>query len=81
MLQYNYEVKGVNVQTSFFLEYIERPIREHKHHGLSATFALRSHDALTVTLAHNDMAAIQKFVDWLKSASKGVSKITGVRKL
>lgn len=81
MLQYTYEVKGMNLQTSFFIDHLERQTRESKHYGLSASFAPRSSDALTVTLAHNDMAGIQKFVDWLKSASKGASKVTGVRKL
>jgi len=81
MLNYTYEVKGTNVQTSFFIEYLERQVRESKYYGLSASFAPHSDNSLTVTLAHNDMAGIQKFVDWLKSASNGASKVTGVRKL
>lgn len=81
MLQYTYEVKGRNIQIFSFIEYLERQTRESKHYGLSASFVPRASDALTVTLAHNDMAGIQKFVDWLKSASKGVSKVTGIRKL
>ncbi|MFA6918140.1 MAG: hypothetical protein WC285_04920 [Candidatus Gracilibacteria bacterium] len=82
MLNYTYEVKGMSVQTSFFIEHLERQVRENsKYYGLSASFAPRSSDCLTVTLAHNDMTVIQKFLDWLKSASKGVSKVTGVRKL
>lgn len=81
MLQYTYEVKGRNLQTSFFLDHLERQTRESKYYGLSASFAPRSSDALTVTLAHNDMAGIQKFLDWLKSTSKGASKVTGLRKL
>jgi hypothetical protein len=81
MLNYTYEVKGTNIQTPFFIEHLERQVRESKYYGLSVSFSLRSSDSFTVTLAHNDMAVIQKFLDWLKSASKGVSKVTGVRKL
>lgn len=81
MLTYTYEVKGNNIQSTFFIEHLERQVRESKYYGLSVNFALRSSDALTLTIAHNDMAIIQKFLDWLKSASKGVSKVTGVRKL
>lgn len=81
MLTFTYEVKGSNVQTSFFIEYLEREASQSKHYGLEASISTRSSDALTVTLKHADQKGIEKYVSWLKSASKGVSKVQSVRKM
>lgn len=81
MLTYNYEVKGMNLQTSFFIDFVTRQARDSKFFGLEASVSPRSSDALLVELSHADSKGIQKFVDWLKSASKGASKVQSIRKL
>jgi len=81
MLTSTYEIKGQNLQTSFFIYHIQNEAKQSKYLGLTVTVSKRSTDALSVVLKHADSSGIQKFADWLKNASKGVSKVTSIRKL
>lgn len=80
MLKNTYEAKGMNVLTSAFIEHVLREGNQSKY-SIKIDASPYSSDSLRVTIEGNDSARMNSFVTWLKSASKGVSKITGVRKL
>lgn len=80
MLKFNYEIKGMNVRTSAFKEYILREARQSKY-SIQASLSDYGISELKLSVEGSDSARIKNFESWLKSAGKGASKVSSIRKI
>ena len=77
MLKVIVHAKGANVQTSAFKEYVSYEAKKSKY-LLRVEVSATNSDEIKIVLT-GDSSRINSFISWLKSATKGASKVKSVR--
>ena len=77
MLKVTVHAKGSNVQTSAFKEYLSYEAKKSKY-LLRIEISASNSDELKIVLTGYS-SRVNAFISWLKSASKGVSRVKSVR--